>query len=500
MAKAQKPTIDQTAGTFTPDVAKVYVLYTGGTFGMAPDYQTPGHPLRPMSLDNLRGALPAASVLAPGVEIDVTLESLDRLLDSSSMTPNDWVSIARKIEENYETHDGFIVIQGTDTLSYTASALSFMLENLAKPVVITGSQLPLPNARTDAKLNYGHALLIAGYKATDLPRIPEVIVVFADKVLRGCRTRKMSASAWTGFETPNAPPLGEIGEHVRIYENQIRPAPPEGLRLQVNSVLDPDVLDVSLYPGLRPEHLQSILSLPSVKGVVFRTYGAGNAPEDPPFLEALKIGIEQGNKTVVNITQCPQGTVEMGLYAASMGLLDNGVISGLDMTPEAALTKLMVTLGTRIGEQVKLQMQINQRGEQSQNLFDLNFKPVAETDKPYSDFIVPDRRFDPRVLSAAVLRIKGLKASIPPDVPNPVLDVYMNLPTARAETLERPDVPRRLHRIALQRNSTFDVVESLSKEKVKNIIGDSDVVLTFVASPGVKFGFDKLSLSIFTRT
>ena len=477
---------------------KVYVLYTGGTFGMKPDLATPGHPLRPMELDELRKSLPQASELAPGAE--VTLERFDRLLDSSSMNPTDWVNIARKIEQNYDDHDGFIIVQGTDTLSYTASALSFMLENLAKPVVITGSQLPLPNARTDAKLNFGHALQIAAYKATDLPRIPEVVVVFADKILRGCRTRKMSASSWTGFDTPNCPPLGEIGEHVRIFESQIRPAPPSGLDLQVNAVLDPDVLDISLYPGLRSEHLKSILSLDSVKGVVFRTYGTGNAPEDVDFLSALRVGIERGNKTVVNITQCPQGSVEMGLYAASVGLLDVGVISGLDMTPEAALTKLMVTLGTRIGDQVKLQMQINQRGEQSQNLFDLNFKTTQMTNKPFSDFIVPDRRFDPSALSAAVLRMKKLTVDIASGTPNPVLDVYMNFPAAKVETLERDDHPRRLHRINLGNNSTFDVVQSLSKERVKNVIGDSDVVLTFVGSPGVKFGFEGLSLSIFTRT
>lgn len=501
MSSKPKSAKDEVTKKKQPIVTKVYVLYTGGTFGMKPDLSTPGHPLRPMEIEELTKALPEAEDLAPGVEI--TLERFDRLLDSSSMNPGDWVNIARKIEQNYASHDGFIVVQGTDTLSYTASALSFMLENLSKPVVITGSQLPLPTARTDAKLNYGHALQIAAYKATDLPRIPEVIVVFADKILRGCRTRKMSASSWTGFQTPNCPPLGEIGEHVRIFESQIRPAPPAGLDLQVNSVLDPDVLDISLYPGLRPEHLEAILSLGSVKGVVLRTYGTGNAPEDPDFLGALKNGIERGNKTVVNITQCPQGSVEMGLYAASVGLLDNGVISGLDMTPEAALTKLMVTMGTRIGAQVKLQMQINQRGEQSENLFDFNFKTIAETSKAFSDFIVPDRRFVPTALSAAVLRMKKLSVKVADGTPNPVLDVYMNFLAANAETLERDDHPRRLHRIELEEledGVAFDVVQPLSKERVKNIVGDSDIVLTLIASPGVTFGFEKLSLSIFTRT
>ncbi|MFZ1989438.1 MAG: asparaginase, partial [Alphaproteobacteria bacterium] len=362
--------------------SKVYVLYTGGTFGMKPNENKPGAPLSPMELDELRKELPDASVLAPGVKI--TLDRFNRLLDSSAMTPDDWINIAKRIEQNYHEHDGFIVVQGTDTLAYTASALSFMLENLAKPVVVTGSQLPLTNPRTDAKLNYGHALQIAGYKTTDLPRIPEVIVVFADKILRGCRTRKMSASAWTGFDTPNCPPLGEIGERLRIYESQIRPPPAPGVDFQVNAILNADVLDLSLFPGLKATHLKQILSLDNVKGVVLRTYGTGNAPDEPAFLDALREGITKADKVVVNITQCPQGMVEMGLYETSLGLIDNGVISGLDMTPEAALAKLMVTMGTRVGGQVKLQMQISQRGEQSQNLFDFQFEKMsAISDQPW---------------------------------------------------------------------------------------------------------------------
>ena len=484
--------------------ARVYVLYTGGTFGMREDPGMPGNPLSVMSAREIAKILPDPRQFQKDADIEVSFDKLDRLMDSSSMTPRDWVLIAERIKNNYQHHDGFVVIHGTDTLSYTASALSFMFENLGKPVVMTGSQLPLNNSRTDAALNYGHAVMIAGYKATDLPLIPEVIVVFASRILRGCRTRKMSASAWTGFELPNAPPLGAIGEHIKIYENQIRPAPAAGLDLQLTTDLVTEVLDISLYPGLTPAHLRSILSLDNVKGVVLRTYGTGNAPEDPDFLKALADGIGKGEKTIVNITQCPQGSVEMGLYAASVGLLDVGVISGLDMTPEAALTKLMVLLGNRVGDQIKLQMQIDQRGEQSQNLFDLPYKarktPTAER---YSDYVQPDRRFERDALTTSVIRIRSLKVELEtPDLGNPCVYVFMNAPKASISDLVDGDHARLILTIRLaggSLNQEFSVAETLNRQKIKNAAGDSDIALTLVATPGVRFGFDEMSLSLLTN-
>lgn len=478
--------------------SSVYVLYTGGTFGMTLKGSKTGG-LEPMLLEQLKDELqPERFNLHQKLEIQ--LDEMQPPIDSSSMTPKNWVDIVKKIEAVYDKHDGFIIIQGTDTLAYTASALSFMFENLAKPVIVTGSQLPIENPRTDGKLNYGHALQIAGYKATDLPCIPEVIVVFADKVLRGCRTRKMSASSWTGFETPNCATLGEIGEHVRIYENQIRPAPPTGFELQTNTDLVEGVLDTSIYPGLTAKHLSSILQIDGIEGVILRTYGTGNAPDNPAFLHALNEGIAKGDKTVVNITQCPQGTVEMGLYAASIGLMENGVISGLDMTPEAALTKLMVTMGSRHGDQIKLQMQINQRGEQTFNLFDLDFSvPKDFVDCPWTELTIPDRRFDPTLLSTSSLRLMGVEFKDEDVSEDSFIDIYMNMPRASSEDSQQPEHPRRVCRIEMADIHNRIVVKELSKEKTRNRIGDSDIVLTLVPSDGLSFKFSKMALSLFTQ-
>lgn len=475
---------------------RVLTIYTGGTFGMAPDLHTPGNPLRPISLEELEQMLPDHSLLLGEISVDWT--RLDTLLDSSSMSPRDWVSIAKEIELNYDKYDGFIVIQGTDTLAYTASALSFMLENLDKPVVVTGSQLPLGNTRTDATTNFYNSVMVAAHKAADIPKIPEVVVVFADKILRGCRVRKLSASSLAGFDSPNCLPLGEIGEHIVIHENHVRPSQGAG-RLQVNTALNENVLDVSLYPGLRADHLSAIFNLPNVDGVVFRTFGTGNAPESPEFLDALRTGIQANEKVVVNVTQCSQGTVEMGLYAASLGLIDCGVISGLDMTPEAALTKLMVTLASQVGDQVKLQMQINQRGEQSMSLFDYGVQgPKRMVSGGWSDVISIDRRFDPNRIAHAVLRISGLVMGATGSATNVgTLRVFLNFPSATPNDVKHP---RCILQVDLRHGETCDIVETLNKVQLRELIGDGSVTLTLVQPEGVEINFSEVRLNLFTNS
>lgn len=460
---------------------------------MAPNLDEPGHPLTALSLEKLQKGLPDISEVAPNTEVMV--KKFEKLMDSSSMTPKDWVKIAEEIEKVYEQYSGFVIIQGTDTLSYTASALSFMFENLDKPVVITGSQLPLSYARTDATNNYLHSLMVAAYDATDLPKIPEVVVVFGDKIIRGCRTRKMSASAMAGFESPNCPLIGEVRERIVIYEDRIRKISYNS-DFQANTQINENVLDISIFPGFRADDLRAILSLPKLQGVVFRTYGSGNGPEDDDFLDALG---QAEDKVVVNITQCPQGMVEMGLYAASVGFIDKGMISGLDMTPEAAMAKLMVTLGSQIPEEVKLQMQISQRGEQSMNLFDFEFKsPEKMSDLPWSGAVTPDRRFAPGNLNRVVLRINSLSLGMKNDDAGSI-DVYMNRPNASQSDSENTDHPRRIASIPVGKNETRGVVEEIQLRQVRSIIGDSNVTLTLVPSEGVTFNFEKLSLAMFTN-
>jgi L-asparaginase len=337
-------------------LARVYVLYAGGTFGMAPDAATPGSPLRPLPLSRLRALLPDPVGLVPGVE--VMLDGFADPIDSASATPDDWIAIARRLAKNYDAHDGFVVLHGTDTLAWTASALAFMLENLGKPVVVTGAQAPLSAPRSDARANYLRALQIAGWRATGLPAIPEVVVAFGSRLLRGCRARKVSAHARDAFASPNDAALGRFAAQSSVAADRLLPAPAKTLKLRAK--LERDVLDLALHPALRPNDLRALASV-GARGIVLRTYGAGNAPESPEFLAALRELAE--GRLVVAISQCAEGAVRFGRYASSLALSDMGVAPGHDMTPEAALTKLMFLLGEFSPSRARRDLSRNLRGE-----------------------------------------------------------------------------------------------------------------------------------------
>ena len=478
------------------NTAKVFILYTGGTIGMAPaDPNKVGSPLVPKPLAEL---LEYLGGLSKDERFDLEYEGFESPLDSSNVGPANWIDMARRIGRVYDKFDGFVILHGTDTLAYTASALSFMFENLAKPVIVTGSQLPISGTRTDAIMNFVNAVYVAGYKATGLPCIPEVAVVFADKILRGCRTRKVSASSWAGFNSPNFKPLGSIGEYIDIDTKLLRPMPAAGQVFQVNEELNTKVMDLGLTPGFRPNLLEHIFSAKDVDAIVLRTYGAGNAPDN--LLDAIA-EVNRHQKTVINVTQCMEGTVEMGLYAASSGLLERGVISALDMTPEAALTKLMWTLATKMGGQVITQMQVNQRGEQSQNLFDLRYGKCASKAEPeakFAHFVTPDRRLEVNRLSRAVVRFSGLGVAGVPSGETARVRVFMNMPSATAET--PASHPRCVAQIEFEwKGDAVNLAHVADDVQVKSVVGEGDITLSVVADPGVTFWFGGLYLAVFAH-
>ncbi len=335
----------------------IYIAYTGGTIGMK---NTPaGYAPAPGYLGHLMTLMPELS--DPAMP-DYTIHEYDPLLDSSNMMPEDWFTIAQDIAANYDTYDGFIVLHGTDTMAYTASALPFMLRGLRKAAILTGSQIPLCEIRNDARRNLITALIIA----SDFV-IPEVCLHFGSKLLRGCRSVKVSAYGFDAFDSPNFPPLGSVGTDIDINRSLLLDRPPDTEKLRVlGHPNDPDDTVVGwlrLFPGISSRVVGHILQ-PPLRGLVLGTYGVGNGPDrDKRLMAELKAATDRG-VVIVNCTQCLEGSVHMGDYAAGSALADAGVISGFDMTTEAALAKLFHLFSVGCSpEQVKTEMQKNLRGE-----------------------------------------------------------------------------------------------------------------------------------------
>ncbi len=346
----------------------VLIIYTGGTIGMVhKETKNPLSPLVPADWDQLAREVPALKQLPVKVEVHQM-----KPIDSSDMFPGYWLDIAAVIEEKYTDYDGFVIMHGTDTMTYTATGLSFLLENLDKPVIITGSQLPIVEPRNDAVQNLVSALIFASSASADRPVVPEVCIFFNNVLLRGCRSRKISSSGYSGFDSPNYPELAKVGEHINVNQKVIRSQPNEGFF--VNPTIETNVMLLDIFPGISPSILKSVFAIEGLKGVIFRTYGAGNAPTGKEFLREIDCAVNKKGLAIVNITQCNQGMVEMGLYDASAAMARIGVISGVDMTPEAALVKMMFLLGQGYNiETVKDQMQKDMRGEQSVNVFNFTY-------------------------------------------------------------------------------------------------------------------------------
>jgi L-asparaginase len=331
---------------------KVLIVYTGGTIGMVQDENGSLHPF---ALDRIYDAVPQLKHCSYRID-SVTL---DNIIDSSNMTPAQWADIAAIIEREYDNYDGFVVLHGTDTMAYTASALSFMFKNLGKPIVLTGSQLPLGMLRSDGRENIICALEIA---STRLAVIPEVCIFFESHLYRGNRSTKINAENFDAFESYNYPSLAKVGINISFRTHLFLPMPTGPLSVRTH--FDQHVAVLKLFPGIGPEVVNAVIGTPGLQGLVIETYGSGNAPTDKWFISALEKAIHDGI-IVMNVTQCKAGAVKMRQYEASCDMDRIGVIGAGDITIEAAITKMMYLLGNYPSdkEHVKLRLSQSLRGE-----------------------------------------------------------------------------------------------------------------------------------------
>ncbi len=339
-----------------PKQTSILIIYTGGTIGMVKD-QTSGS-LTPFNFDAIKKQVPELQKF----NFKVETFTFDTLLDSSDITPDTWIYLAQLIKEKYEDYDGFVVLHGTDTMAYSASALSFLIENLSKPIVFTGSQLPIGTVRTDGKENFISAVEIAAALKNGQPLVPEVSVFFQNKLYRGNRTTKHNADYFDAFRSHNYPDLAKAGINISYNYSAIR-YPVIKKELKVYDKLDSRIGILKLYPGINVEVVDAYASVKGMRALIIESFGSGNAPTQSWFIDKIK-GIVDRGIVVLNVTQCSAGSVDMKIYKAGMGLSEAGVVSGNDITIEAAVTKLMFLLARNLTmDEMKVQLMKSIRGE-----------------------------------------------------------------------------------------------------------------------------------------
>lgn len=336
---------------------QILLVYTGGTIGMIKDYETGA--LRAFDFSQILNRIPELRQL----NCDIETISFDEPIDSSNMNTDYFVQIVEIIEKNYTKFDGFVILTGSDTMAYTSSVISFMLENLQKPVIFTGSQLPIGDLRTDAKENLITSIEVASARKKNKPIVSEVCLYFEYKLYRANRTTKINAEQFEAFTSMNYPPLAESGVHLHFHKHLLFKSDNKSKDLIVRKRLNRNIVVLKLFPGISELSVKSILNIPNLKGVVLETYGAGNAPTEKWFINLLQEAIQKEIR-IVNVTQCAGGSVIMGHYETSVQLKKIGVVDGKDITTETAVAKMMYLIGEELNKQeFKTIFETSLRGE-----------------------------------------------------------------------------------------------------------------------------------------